>query len=72
MWEQTTVQYAPMIHQYQTVVETRAHALDNRVQELILDGWQPYGPQHFVNLSDGRSFAQPMVKYTKAKEQLNG
>ena len=68
MWEQTTVQYAPMIHQYQTVIETRAHALDNRVQELILEGWQPYGSQHFTNAQ----FVQPMVKYTKAKEQLNG
>ena len=50
---------------YNLITDTMTHQMIDRVDELVKDGWEPYGP--LIHNPENRKFYQPMIKYPKAK-----
>jgi hypothetical protein len=61
-----------LIQRYRVLEASSMEDLPRKVNGLIENGWQPYGPLVFASLGNDSFWAQPMVKYRDASPEAAG
>ena len=62
----------PTIKEYKTVTAHTSEELDQAVNDMLEENFEPYGSQHYIGPEEGRVaavFCQPMIRKGQTKSE---